>query len=114
MKYDCLVHIYNLHYEKDDIVIIGGLYTNCFVECDQLSDENSGGNNEKMVEVTESTENYKHDYNSICQKAGDTVGDRIMNLIKNPDSDPVKFEIEEVSLYDEVHSKLMGLALYKS
>lgn len=129
MKYDCLVHLYNLYYEKDGNIVKGGLYTNCFIDCDlnvnetdiqeQISEVND---NDKVDESKESdpseleqkSEEIKsqHDYNNICQKAGNYVGDSLQDFIKNPESDPVKFEIEKVAVYDENTSKLMGLALY--
>jgi hypothetical protein len=124
MKYDCLVHLYNLYYEKEGKIVKGGLYTNCFIECDldldktgptdpsenTLKEHNTESEEEKSVEST--TNNDTHDYNTICQKAGNYVGDSLQDFIKNPESDPVKFEIEKVAVYDENTSKLMGLALY--
>ena len=122
MKYDCLVHLYNLYYEKDGNIVKGGLYTNCFIDCDlnvsetdiqeqilEVKDKGEGfeGSEQKSEEI-----NSQHDYNNICQKAGNYVGDSLQDFIKNPESDPVKFEIEKVAVYDENTSKLMGLALY--
>ena len=34
MKYDCLINVYNLLHNKNGTLVKGGLYTNCFVECE--------------------------------------------------------------------------------
>ena len=126
MKYDCLVHLYNLYYEKEGKIVKGGVYTNCFVEHSTHSETNFTEDEHKVEEIEEvedkpeptivdgfnTKQETDHDYNAICQKAGNYVGDSLQNFIKNPESDPVKFEIEKVALYDEHNSKLMGLALY--
>lgn len=135
MKYDCLVHLYNLYYEKDGKIVKGGLYTNCFIEHDvgskkdlpkveeieEIEETKEIGEIEKdnkseqnTIEDLNTKQETDHDYNTICQKAGNYVGDSLQNFIKNPESDPVKFEIEKVALYDEHNSKLMGLALYSN
>ena len=130
MKYDCLVHLYNLYYEKDGNIVKGGLYTNCFIECnlnklepkkvEELENDVEEENETKLKSDNDdddndddNDDNNNHDYNSICQKAGNYVGDSLQDFIKNPESDPVKFEIEKVAVYDENTSKLMGLALYR-
>ena len=122
MKYDCLVHLYNLYYEKEGKIVKGGLYTNCFIECDvdkncnnlpKLEEKSTNDEKNSTKDSIPTTDNHDtYDYDTICQKAGNYVGDSLQDFIKNPESDHVKFEIEKVAVYDENVSKLMGLALY--